>query len=32
VRRIFGMSSKTNLLAPHPSLTNQTWVSLVSYK
>lgn len=31
-RRIFGMGSKINLLAPHPSLTNQTWVSLVSYK
>ena len=32
VRRIFGMSSKMDLLAPHPSLTNQTWVSLVKYK
>ncbi|MBV8527758.1 MAG: hypothetical protein JOZ75_05545, partial [Candidatus Dormibacteraeota bacterium] len=32
VRRLFGMSSKMNLLDPHPSLTNQTWVSLVQYK
>lgn len=32
VRRLFGMSSKMNLLEPHPSLTNQTWVSLVQYK
>ncbi len=32
VRRIFGMKSTINLLDPHPSLTNQTWLSLVSYK
>lgn len=31
-RRIFGMSSKMNLLDPHPSLTNQTWLSLVQYR
>jgi len=32
VRRIHGMSSHVFLGDPHPSLTNQTWVSLVSYK
>jgi hypothetical protein len=26
--RIFGMSSKVNLTDPHPSNTNQTWLSL----
>lgn len=31
-RRIFGMTSHVNLTDPHPSLTNQTWLSLVSYK